>query len=80
VPPTLARPRRRRRSEPLDLDAHINAAAGLIDLPIPAACRPGVRSFLALAAGMAATLDQMELPDDDFALAPVLRLPDIDTP
>jgi len=65
---------------PLDLDAHIDAAAGLISLPIPAACRLGVRNFLALAAGMAATLDQMELPDDDFALAPVLRLPETGVP
>jgi hypothetical protein len=61
----------------LDIDAYIDAAAGMVGLTIPADCRPGARSFLALAAEMAATLETMELPDDDFALAPVLRLPDV---
>lgn len=60
----------------MDLDAHIDAAAGLIGLAVPAACRPGVRNFLALASRMAETLEQVELPDDDLALAPVLRLPE----
>lgn len=61
----------------MDYDAHIDAASGMVDLAIPEDCRPGVRSFLALAAQMAATLETMELPDDDLALAPVLRLPDL---
>ena len=61
----------------MDIDAYIDAAAGMGGHPIPADCRPGARSCLALAAEMAATLETMELPDDDFALAPVLRLPDV---
>ena len=61
----------------MDIDAHIDAASGMVDLAIPEECRPGVRNFLALAAEMAVTLETMELPDDDFALAPVFRLPDL---
>jgi hypothetical protein len=61
----------------LDIDAYIDAAAGMVGRTNTADCRPGARSFLALAAEMAATLETMELPDDDFALAPVLRLPDV---
>lgn len=54
-----------------ELDARIDAAAAQVGLPIAAGHRPGVRRFLAIAAEMAATLDQVDLDADELALAPV---------
>jgi hypothetical protein len=61
----------------LDLDAYIDSAAAMVDLPVAAEHRPGVRRFLALAAAMAATLDRVPLDEDELALAPVFTLPEL---
>lgn len=58
--------------------AHAAAAAATVGLPIDPAHMPGVVRFLMLAADMAAILDAAPLHPDDDALAPVLRLPDLD--
>jgi hypothetical protein len=55
--------------------AHVAAAAKVVGLEIADDHLPGVESFVALAAGMAATLEAVPLDPDDDALAPVFRLP-----
>lgn len=59
-----------------DLDAWIDAASAVVDLPIAGAYRPGVARFLALAAEMAATLETVDL-GDELALAPVYLPPEV---
>ncbi|TVQ34383.1 MAG: DUF4089 domain-containing protein [Geminicoccaceae bacterium] len=56
-----------------DPDAWIDAMAPVVGLPIGDLERPGVRTFLGVAKGMADLLDAVELPDDELALAPVFR-------
>ena len=60
-----------------DLEAYLDAASALSDLPIAEAHRPGVLQFLAIAAEMAAALDKVSLDDDELALAPVYAPPEI---
>jgi hypothetical protein len=60
----------------VDLDAYLDAASAMVDLPIAEAHRPGTMRFLALAAEMAAVLDAVDLDDGELALAPVFLLPD----
>jgi hypothetical protein len=62
---------------PLDLDAYIDAASAVMDLPIAEAHRPQVACFLALAAEMAAVIDAVTLEDDECALAPVFTPPEL---
>jgi hypothetical protein len=54
------------------------AAAAAVGLKLDPAHLPGVTRFLMLAAEMADTLDAAPLDPDDDALAPVLRLPDME--
>ena len=54
-----------------DPDAWIDAMAPVMGLVITDDQRPGVRTFLELAAGMAAKLEAADLPDDEFAPAAV---------
>jgi hypothetical protein len=58
------------------LAAHLDAASAMVGLPIATDQHPGVLSFLALAATMAATLDRAPVPANTAPLAPVLRLPE----
>jgi hypothetical protein len=58
-------------------DAHIDATAALIALPVAPERRAGVARFLELAAEMAATLDRVELDDGGLDLAPVFAPPDL---
>ena len=57
-----------------DLEAHLDAAAGLVGLAIAEAWRPGVLRFLALAAEMAEAVEAVPLDEGELALAPVYRL------
>jgi hypothetical protein len=61
----------------LDLDAYIDAASAVMDLPVAEAHRPKVARFLALAAEMAAALEAVPLADDECSLAPVFTPPDL---
>jgi hypothetical protein len=45
----------------LDMDAYIDAAASLVNLPVPPASKPIVREHLEVAARMAAMLADFEL-------------------
>ena len=54
-----------------DADAWIDAVAPVVGVAVSEVERPGVRTFLALAKSMADCLDEVELPDDELALAPV---------
>lgn len=57
--------------EPWNADAWIDAMAPVVGLDITAEQRPGVRTFLAIAKGMAERLEQVDLPDDKLEPAPV---------
>lgn len=59
-----------------DIDGYIDTASALIDLEIAEAHRPGVRSFLQIAADMAATVEAAPLAEDELALAPVYLPPE----
>lgn len=61
-------------------DAHIDAVAPLLRLPIAPEHRPGVRTHLAVAEGMAAALDAADLDPEHLALASVFRVPEPSTP
>ena len=59
------------RDEDWDPDAWIDAMAPVVGLEVSEAQRPGVRTFLEIAKGMAERLEQVELPDDKLEPAPV---------
>ena len=59
----------------VDWDAYVDAMAPAVGLAIAAEWRPGVTRFLGLAAGMAATLAEVELGDDTLELDALLTLP-----
>jgi hypothetical protein len=61
--------------EAWDVDAWIDAVAPLLGLEITAEQRPGVRTFLAVAKGMADRLESVDLPDDRLEPAPVFTPP-----
>jgi hypothetical protein len=61
----------------VDLDAYIDTASAMVNLPIAGAYRPGVALSLALAAEMAAVLDRVPLDDGELALAAVYTPPRI---
>jgi hypothetical protein len=54
-----------------DLDAWIDAVAPLVGVTISDEQRPGVRTFLAVAAAMAERLEAVDLADDRLEPAPV---------
>lgn len=58
-------------------DPFIDAAAAAGSLAIAPEWRPGVARFLALAAGMAARLEAVPLPEDHLALDATLHLPEL---
>ena len=58
-------------SEGWDADAWIDALAPVVGLEVTDGQRPGVRTFLAIAMGMAAQLEAVVLPDDKLEPAPV---------
>ena len=58
----------------VDTERYMDAAAGLIDLPLAPDWRPGVVRFLDLAAEMAAVLEAVPLDDAHLELAPVYTL------
>lgn len=58
--------------KPFDAEAFIDAAAPILQLPVPNAYRAGVRQNLKTAAKMAALLDRVELADEAEP-APVFR-------
>jgi hypothetical protein len=58
--------------KPFDADAVIDALAPLLQLPISAAHRPGIRQNLKTASKMAALIEQVKLPDEAEPL-PVYR-------
>jgi hypothetical protein len=58
-------------SEAWDPDAWIDAMAPVVGLDVTEAQRPGVRTFLEIAKGMAEQLESVDLPDDELAPAPV---------
>ena len=60
----------------VEIDRYIEAASELVDLRIEASWRPGVATYLGLAADMAAILDTVELDDAELILAPVYTPPD----
>ena len=62
----------------MDTERYMDAAAGLIDLPLAPEWRPGVVRFLGLAAEMAAVLEAVPLDDAHLELASVFALPDLD--
>ncbi len=64
----------------VDTERYMDAAAGLIDLPLAPEWRPGVAGFLDLAAEMAAVLETVPLDDAHLELASVYVLPDLDEP
>lgn len=54
---------------PQQIEAYVDAAAAALELPLAAEHRPGVLQFFALAAGMAAVVDQVPLaPHDESAV------------
>lgn len=59
-----------------DWEAWMSTVAPAVGLAIDPAWRPGVARFLELAAGMAATLDTVELADDQLDVDAVLLLPE----
>jgi len=58
-----------------DLETYVDAAAGLLGLPIDAERRPGVLMFMGLAAEMAAILEAAPLDEDELAPLPVYLPP-----
>lgn len=60
-----------------DWETWIGAMAPQLGLPIDPAWRPEVGRFLALAAGMAAVLETVDLGDDHLDLDAVLTLPEV---
>ena len=50
---------------PLQIEAYVDAAAAALGLPLHAEHRPGVLHYFALAAGMAALLDELMLTVHD---------------
>ena len=58
------------------LEAHIDTASALVGLTVAGEHRPGVRAFLAVAAGFAATLEGAPLDPSELAFAPVYLPPD----
>ena len=60
----------------VDTERYMDAAAGLIDLPLAPDWRPGVVRFLDLAADMAAILEDVPLDDAHLELAQVYKLDD----
>ncbi len=62
----------------MDLDAYIDTASAMVNLPIARAYRPGVAGSLAIAAEMAAVVDRVTLDDGELALAAVYTPPGID--
>lgn len=61
---------------PMDAEKYMDAAAEALGLSIAPEWRPGVAGFLAIAAGMAATVEAAPLDEDELSPAPVFRLPD----
>jgi len=59
------------KSEDWDGDAWIDVITPLLGLEITEEQRPGVRTFLAVAKGMADQLESVDLPDDKLEPAPV---------
>jgi len=57
-------------------EAYMEAAADLVGVEIHPDWRPGVATFLGLAADMAALLDQVELDDGELVQAPVYTPPE----
>jgi hypothetical protein len=54
---------------PLQIEAYVDAAAAALNLPLALEHRPGVLQFFALAAGMAAVVDEVPLaPHDESAV------------
>lgn len=54
---------------PGQIESYVDAAAAALALPLDAAHRPGVLQFFALAAGMAAIVEQVPLaPHDETAV------------
>ena len=60
-----------------DWDAYIDAVAPAVGLALDPGWRPGVARFLALAAGMAARLEAVDLAEDHLELDAVLVLPEL---
>lgn len=58
-------------SEAWDPDAWIDAMAQVVGFDVTEEQRPGVRTFLEIAKGMAEQLESVDLPDDALAPAPV---------
>ncbi|MFP4126479.1 MAG: DUF4089 domain-containing protein [Alphaproteobacteria bacterium] len=58
-------------SDDCDTDAWIDAMAPVVGLTVTDEQRPGVRTFLEIAKGMAVRLERVELPDDKLEPAPV---------
>jgi len=54
-----------------DPDAWIDAMAPVVGLEVTVEHRPGVRTFLEIAKGMAERLESVDLPDDKLEPAPV---------
>lgn len=57
--------------------AYIDEMAALVRLPIEDAWKPGVATFLGLAAEMAAILETTDLDDAELILAPIFQLPEL---
>jgi hypothetical protein len=54
---------------PGQIESYVDAAAAALGLPLDAAHRPGVLQFFALAAGMAAIVEQVPMaPHDEAAV------------
>ena len=60
----------------MNWEAYLDAVAPAVGLPIDPDWRGGVARFLGLAAEMAATLDAVELADDQLDLDTLLVLPE----
>lgn len=60
----------------VDWEAYIDAVAPVVGVPVDPAWRPGVARFLGLAAGMAATLEAVDLDDDRLDLDAVMVAPE----
>ncbi|MFT6773314.1 MAG: hypothetical protein ACJA1L_001024 [Paracoccaceae bacterium] len=59
-----------------DHDAYIDAASALVGLPIAPAHRPGVATFLAIAADMAALVNAAPLDEAEQQHAPTYLPPE----
>ncbi|WP_170317814.1 DUF4089 domain-containing protein [Paroceanicella profunda] len=60
----------------MELKSYMDAASGLLNLPVAAEWQPGTLRFLGLAADMAALLESVPLDDAELVQAAVFRLPD----